>query len=305
MWNLNLKLTSSNVLFANSQFAVTEQLQTLNLTVCLAGEMLPVCLGGLASEVLFYIQIFLKEKEGEGKEEEEESVRDQEGKEESSSSSVDVVAPVWEYWCGCCGLTGWQWAEQLMLLVRSRWKPLAGSRLRLHCLLWHKPSSSCSTSVWPGRNTPRSPNTHTASRTEHTHTHRGQMLQCTTMPILHFSDGFQKLIMFHYNIFHLVFSFSLLSWSLSCVFFLFNYESIYMCLERLIKFIQSLLDCCYERKVCFPMLNLKQRPSPAALTTLVSFAGTLVLWVVQGGPVQLGRLSLQNTTRTGPGSGHI
>lgn len=77
----------------------------------------------------------------------------------------------------CCGLTGWQWAEQLMLLVRSRWNPLAGSRLRLHCLLWHKPSSSCSTSVWPGRNTPRSPNTHTASRTEHTHTHTGQSVQ--------------------------------------------------------------------------------------------------------------------------------
>lgn len=87
--------------------------------------------------------------------------------------------------CGY-GLTGWQWAEQLMLLVRSRWKPLEGSRLRLHCRLWHRPLSSCSTSVWPGRSTPRSPNTHTASRTEHTHTHRSQCIRLWFLRFFHF-----------------------------------------------------------------------------------------------------------------------
>lgn len=140
-----------------------------------------------------------------------------------------------------CSLTGWQWAEQLMLAVRSRWKPLAGSRLRLHCLLWHKPSSPCSTSVWPGRNTPRSPNTHTGSRTGHMHREERSERHLT------------------------------LKYRTLFFFFWLNVQQ------------QS------------EPLNLKQTSSSAALTTLVSFARALVLWVGQEGPVQLGGFSLRNT----------
>lgn len=62
------------------------------------------------------------------------------------------------------------------------------------------------------------------------------------------------------------------------------------------------MDICLQQLVGVSSMNLNLSPPPAVLTTLVSFAGTLVLWVGQESPVQLGSLSLHITKRTKPGS---
>lgn len=91
--------------------------------------------------ILFYIHIFLWEKKRKKEEKKMRrnqfkiKIRNTYRKKKSLRVEADFVVHVSVCRNVCCGLTGWQWAEQLMLLVRSRWNPLAGSRLRLHCLL--------------------------------------------------------------------------------------------------------------------------------------------------------------------------